>query len=513
MTVPAALERLRGSPRPRVLFLSHAFGGGVGRHIDELALAIAADAEVLLLQPHLDSFLALRWLRPGEDLALWVRAAEDWERLVGVLQAIGIDRIHFHHVHGLPRGILELPRRLGCPYDVTLHDFFPACPAYHLTGADGRYCGGDPRCRQCVDARPAQWALSIDEWRAAFGQLLAQAARVIAPSRDAARRIGAFFPSVKPLVWPHPEAGAPPPPAPLRVLVPGAISPAKGLDLLEACVRDAARRGLPLHFRVAGFIARPIPSWPELPFSIAGEYRERDLDALIALEKGDVFFFPAQCPETFSYTLSAALATSLPIVATDLGALPERLAGRGNARIVRHDAAAAAMNDAILEAAAASPTRADSPRERMAPDVYRARYLEGLRRSGAAPATMPGIPERWLERPRHSPALSSLAWLYDDAIRCGRATSREELVRRTTEADAELAELASEISRAREELGQAAARLDERQAQLASARAESARNAAEAAGARERLRAMESSRSWRMTAALRALARMMRRQG
>jgi glycosyltransferase involved in cell wall biosynthesis len=497
-----------------VLFLSHAFGGGVGRHIDELAEAIADDAEVLLLQPHLDSFLALRWLAPGEDFALWPNAAGDWEAAVQLLAAIGIDRVHFHHVHGLPRTVLELPRRLGCAHDVTLHDFFPACPAYHLTGADGRYCGADPQCRQCVDGgRPAQWGLSIDEWRGAFGAWLAAAARVIAPSRDAARRIAAFFPSVAPVVWPHPESDAPPPPAPLRVLVPGAISPAKGLDLLEACVRDAARRALPLHFRVLGFLARPIPSWPELPFGIAGEYRERDLDALIALEKGDVFFFPAQCPETFSYTLSAALATPLPIVATDLGALPERLAGRGNARIVRHDAAAAAVNDAILESAAMLPARAGTSRDRVAPEAYRARYLEGLRRSGAAPASLPPIPERWLQRPRHSPTLSSLAWLYDDAIRCGRATSREELARRTAQADAQLAALASELSAAREELGRAAARLDERQAELAAARAESARNAAEAAGARERLRAMESSRSWRMTAALRALARMMRRQG
>ena len=36
-----------------------------------------------------------------------------------------------------------------------------------------------------------------------------------------------------------------------------------------------------------------------------------------------MLFFPAQCPETFSYTLSDALATSLPIIATDLGALKD----------------------------------------------------------------------------------------------------------------------------------------------------------------------------------------------
>ena len=39
-------------------------------------------------------------------------------------------------------------------------------------------------------------------------------------------------------------------------------------------------------------------------------------------------WFPAQWPETYSYTLSAAIDAGLPIVATRIGAFPERLEGR-----------------------------------------------------------------------------------------------------------------------------------------------------------------------------------------
>ena len=39
----------------------------------------------------------------------------------------------------------------------------------------------------------------------------------------------------------------------------------------------------------------------------------------------DAILFPAQCPETYSYTLTAAIASGLPIIATKIGSFPERL--------------------------------------------------------------------------------------------------------------------------------------------------------------------------------------------
>ena len=516
MTPRAWLERLRASRLPRVLFVAHAAGGGVARHVAELARAIEADAEVLLLTPHLAGSLALRWLRADTELALWLRKDDEWERLAGLLAAIGIDRVHFHHVHGMPPAVLDLPRRLGCPHDVTLHDYYPACPAYHLTDGRGRYCGGMPDCRRCLDAQPAQWPMSIDEWRGAFGKLLGTAQRVIAPSEDAARRIGAFFPAARVVTWPHPEQDPPAAAVPWRVLVPGAISPAKGLAALEACVEDAAARGLPLHFRVVGFTSRPIAAWPERPYSATGEYREEDLAALIALERGDAFLFPAQVPETFSYTLSAALATQLPIVATDLGAFAGRLAGRANARIVRWDAGAAQINDAILAALGRPAPAPAAAAERMSPAAYRERYLGSLAR-GPDPGPEPAIEARWTVAPEGSPRLSTLAWLFDDGVRAGRGSSLAELRRRAREADGQLARDAAELAQQREALAREHARGAAERAEAAALRAEAARLHAErdraADAARDlqgRLALLERSRSWRLTAPLRALTRLLR---
>jgi glycosyltransferase involved in cell wall biosynthesis len=508
MTAPAALERLRDSRLPRILFVAHAFGGGVARHIEALARAVAADAEVLLLQPHVEGYATLRWLRSGEDFAFWFRPVEDWDRASALLDAIGIDRIHYHHVHGWPQSILALPHRLGCAHDVTLHDYYPACPAYHLTGANGRYCGGAPDCGHCLDGGPAQWPVSIPAWRDAFRELLGSAARIIAPSRDAAQRIARFFPGITPVVWPHPEDDVAAPPPAARVLVPGAIPPAKGLDVLEACVRDAAARGLPLHFRVLGYTSRPIASWPALPYSVAGEYREGDLPALIALEGGDALFFPAQCPETYSYTLTAALASGLPVVATDLGALPERLAAHPAASIVPWDAPAAAMNDAIL-AVVAPRARPAAAAQSMTPAAYRTRYLEGIAR-GPEPRGKPDLDPAWLVEPHAHVESSSLAWLFQDGVRAGRGKSLAELERRTGEADLALTVAAEERIRMQAALAAVEAKASALAAECRGARAEQERLAGRASAAEERLRQQESSRSWRMTAPLRAVLRRLR---
>jgi GT2 family glycosyltransferase/glycosyltransferase involved in cell wall biosynthesis len=486
----ADLERLRRSPRPRLLFVSHRFGGGIKRHVDELAAALEAEYEVLLLQPNAHSFVTLRWLRAGEELALWLLKDAQWPQLVALLRAVGISRLHLHHVEGLPAAILDLPRELECPHDVTLHDYFAVCPQYHLVDGSGRYCGepGGTQCMKCGELAPLPWPVSIPEWRRRFGEFLGQAGRVIAPSRDCAARVSRYFPDVSAQVRPHPQevqAAA----ARVRVLVPGALSPAKGVDLLEACVLDARSRGLPLHFRVLGYVARPLPEWPDAPLSVSGEYPEGTLATLLASEAGDVAFFPAQCPETYSYTLTDVMASGLAIVATDLGALPERLAGHANATLLPWNAPASAFNDALLAAAA---RRAPAPAIR--PGVSLAEYAAEYRR--ALPPTacvrdgpLPELQPAMLADPREPMAIPTLVQLFDDGVRCGVAASRQALRDRAQVASAELAHVKSLAERLGAQVEQA-----------------EAGNAA----AQARIAQLEASTSWRLTAPLRALVRLMR---
>jgi glycosyltransferase involved in cell wall biosynthesis/GT2 family glycosyltransferase len=347
------LLRLAESPVPLVVFIAHAWGGGIRRHMTDLATFARGRCEVLYLEPAADNTVKLYWPRPEEEFAAYFTLPGDLPDLARLLQALLVARLHYHHVHLLPRAILDLPAAAALPYDCTLHDYYPICPQYHLMTAEGSYCGEPAAagCAACIAQRPHRWDLDITSWRALFAQFLGRAERVIAPSADVARRVRRYVPELAISVWSHPEFELPRPRRIARVVVLGNLSPEKGLRVVAACAQDAQQRELPLTFRVLGSTTEPIPQAPQSPLSIFGQYDDAQLPSLLAAEKPDVILFPAQVPETYSYTLSVALASGVPIVASSLGALAERIAGHGNSTTVRWNAAETEWNAALLAAA------------------------------------------------------------------------------------------------------------------------------------------------------------------
>jgi len=456
-----AARALAATGRPALLFVVHGWGGGVRRHVDDVSALVAAQAGVLFLEPVAGETVCLRAQGSGERL--YFELPGDMALLARVLRSLGVVRLHFHHVHGLPRAVLDLPRGTGLPYDVTLHDYLAICPQFQLVDEHGRYCGepGQAGCAACLAKRPAQWPLDITAWRDGFATLLLGAERVIAPSHDVADRVGRYVPGLKAEVWPHPEPAWAPRPV-TRVATIGMLSREKGFDRVVASAQDAQARDLPLAFRVLGATAAPLPPLPLSRLSMSGEFREGDLPALLAAERPDVLWFPVQWPETYTYTLSAALAVDVPIVASDIGALPERLARHAAVRLLPWGAPAAAWNEALL---AAAPPRPALPAAAAGgdPDAYLARYLApALRATVVAAGDWPPLHPRHLQAATAARAGElSLAELAVAGALCGRAEARAVLIDRARQADVDLRSLEAAQAEARRADAEAQSKLSE----------------------------------------------------
>ena len=356
----ADLTRLAMSGRPKVLFISHDRGGGTWRHMRDLAELFIEELDILTLRPAPGGFLALAWLRPGERLELHYNHRTQWEGLLATLKHLPIQRVHVHHLVDLPDQVTCLAQTLGVPMDITIHDYHAICPRITLTSTRDRYCGepDEAGCNRCLRQWPRPTSMTIETWRNAHQAILAEAERVFVPSRDALMRLRRYFPRTNLILAPHPEPAVRQQGAigccndepPRRILVLGALSRIKGSEVIIGAARLAARQGLPLEFHVLGTLYRGAAAGAMKNVVLHGAYDEAEVARRIAAINPHVAWFPALWPETYSYTLSACLDQSLPVAAPDLGAFPERLAGR-HARIRPWNSSAQDWLDCLLELA------------------------------------------------------------------------------------------------------------------------------------------------------------------
>ncbi|HEY1411367.1 MAG TPA: glycosyltransferase, partial [Rhodopila sp.] len=319
-----------------------------------------------------------------------------------------------------------------------VHDYFAVCPQINLLPwRHSLYCG-EPDiagCNACIARRSSYGARDILTWRADHAWQFRQADRVLCPSQDALDRLQRYGLAANAVLAPH-EAVDPGPwtvkaasvgSGKMRIAILGALPPHKGGRTVAAVAEMVDPDAIELH----------LIGYPEGPFSesvlarmkVTGPYAEADLAGLIADIDPHLIWFPAAWPETFSYTLSAALEAGIPVAATRIGSFPERLQGRPLtwlADIATSPTAWLALFGAIRARLDLGPSSELAPERPPVEDFYRTRYLVGSglprqkrRRSGRTTPRIAIIPERFevgfpspcayirLLQPMHHPAVAS----------------------------------------------------------------------------------------------------------
>lgn len=391
--------RLKRSSLPRILFISHALGGGTEKHIRDLVAYVKEQAHFLVLKPEAGDQVSIEWLDASEGLKFWFALPDNYDALCAVLRDLGVSRVHIHHTLGVPRQVFDILADMDLPWDFTAHDYYPLCPQITMTRSDNRYCGepDESGCDDCLRKNPAPGRVAIRVWRNNHRTLIEKAQRVFCPSAGTMHRYHKRFPGGRYVVAPHTDmeclsvapvsALLPVNNRSLRIAVLGALSPEKGGDLLEAAATDAHARKLPLQFRLFGYAYRHLKDIANL--SVTGPYLDADLNVLLSAWKPDIVWFPALWPETYSYTLSACLAAGLPVAATNLGAIAERLVGRPYSWLQPWETSAKDWNNFFLQLAGgrACVSVGNGATVRQAPDrsatfTYIGQYVETKKADG-----------------------------------------------------------------------------------------------------------------------------------
>jgi GT2 family glycosyltransferase/glycosyltransferase involved in cell wall biosynthesis len=335
--------------KENTLMISHNRGGGSERHLQEDAQKILDKGggvfylRPVRFKPHLahinHQYVKQLFNLPNYEL-------KNTELLAEKLRALNIATIN---IHGLvdfeakaPIHIAQLASVLNVRQEVDLHDYTVICPRINLVNKSGIYCGEPPEaeCNKCLAELPNDFGeTNIQQWRKIHYESLKAADSIFAPSQDVHDRIRKYYPDLiisiqshKPLKpdghkkHSHLSLVSKKDTNVFKVLVIGAISYIKGYNALHAIAKDALKRGLPLKYVVQGHTINNL-KLNRQGVEILGSYLEEEAVNVCRSVDPDIIFFTSIWPETYSYTLDIAFDSGYPVMAFDIGAIPERLKG------------------------------------------------------------------------------------------------------------------------------------------------------------------------------------------
>jgi O-antigen biosynthesis protein len=304
---------IANSTKPSILFVTHNHGGGTEKHVKELAQLLSCDANILIMRSTYSKDKVSIAFNPHEKAdKLLLKIPKQIGSLHELLKLYGVSHIHFHHLAGHCNSIVNLPSELNLTYDLSLHD----------------YCLllGKPKLTSDEELNSTK-AIKTQKHNQSF---IENAGRIFSPSQATKHIFNKCFPH-KNILWaPHPDkttqTSAHPAPSKntFNILVLGGLCKEKGADLL-AKVAGAMHSTHPqIKFILIGHAYRELNA----NINVHGCYQDHELDQLMTDYQGDLIWFPALWAETYCYTLTSALCTTLPILAPNVGAFPERLSGR-----------------------------------------------------------------------------------------------------------------------------------------------------------------------------------------
>ncbi len=250
------------------------------------------------------------------------------------------------HVHQIASAVPAVDARLDCP--IVSSFYAPYAEEYLARRRDGRARGRVEwkarataallrRLDRRVLARSARVVVLSDFSARQVARLSKRAATrtVLAPAGIDLER---FAPSDADTTTVRAMLGAPSPGTPL-VLSVRRLEPRMGLiDLLEAAA-VLRGRGVALHVAIVGdgperaaLEARAARNDLAGAVTLAGRIDDATLPDVY--RASDVFVLPTRSLEGFGMATGEALASGLPVVATDIGATPDVLAGLASAALV-----------------------------------------------------------------------------------------------------------------------------------------------------------------------------------
>ena len=326
--------------KERILFLTHAYynKGGVEEHIRDLSKVLNNEIDVYILTPvqngNHQHFQLLRkgiiqQIFPGNFINWPLTPYKDNLASYAIEKSIELARpqiIHIHHLQNWPLETLNNIISTKIPSMMTIHDYFLATPLFTMEFSN------HPKELLTKEYSIRVFGGDISEYlikrREVITSSLNQLKILITPSKNAKTEMEKVIPTEYKVV-PHGiryfnvrkkiSATA----NKIRFGYIGSIIRQKGwLTLVESFKKTFERhKNIELHMYGDGYDKEKLINQPDIHYH--GKFTKKDLGQI--LSTFDIGIIPSIFKETFCYTLAEMQYANLPVIASKIGALTEKI--------------------------------------------------------------------------------------------------------------------------------------------------------------------------------------------
>jgi glycosyltransferase involved in cell wall biosynthesis len=251
------------------------------------------------------------------------------------------DLLHIVHPMRLT-SFVTAASQAGIPYVVTLTDFWVICPKINLYTSFNTLCGGPEGGKTCSQWCPELQPEFVRSRLKTASEILHGAKAIVVPSGFVAGMVKREFPELSASIIPHglplDEFSTDPRPhekgTKITFAYCGGLSAHKGVHVLIAAFRSLEE--LNLELRIYGTSSRHESEYERMLRNAAGQddrikfcgrYREEEVGEVFRAI--DALIIPSLCYESYSFALHEALASRLPVIASAVPCLDEKIKDSG----------------------------------------------------------------------------------------------------------------------------------------------------------------------------------------
>ncbi len=332
--------------KKRILYVLH-YSGGVEYAVKDIANSVSSESDFFILKSDMNK-LMLSTIKDNELLDLeefelstpWhaqLIHSDEYKKIYSqILEDYEIDLIQVNHLLFHSLDLPDIANEQNIPIILSLHDYYYICPVFVLLDENYNYCGGhcDNENKDCganvdwfeLPKNIVEWK---KQWQNEMKTLFKKFDRIITPMPFTKNMYLEHYPSLKDSDIEVIEYGRDlkryydlnsiPDPNNVKILILGAFLPHKGSLFIRELKKADVENKLELHF--LGFASDELK---EIGIS-HGEYERDEFIRYIEEIKPSFTGLFSIWPETYSHTLTESISVGVPVIASGLGSLRDRI--------------------------------------------------------------------------------------------------------------------------------------------------------------------------------------------